>query len=168
MFLNNKIPPPIVCFVCGVLMWLSVGRLVSFEGATLQIALIVLLFIIATFFALPSVVQFIQNKTTVNPMSPEQASKLVTNGMYRLSRNPMYVGYSLYLCTWATLLWSWWSLLGVVGFVVYITQFQIKPEEAVLEKLFVEDKVEYKAKLMRWLKKITSTRDNLSHSAPPF
>ena len=89
--------------------------------------------------------------TTVNPMKPELASLLVSSGVYRLTRNPMYVGLLLVLLAWAMFLAAPLALSGPLAFVLYIGRFQIAPEEVALSKLFGAEYVEYKAKVRRWL-----------------
>ena len=84
-------------------------------------------------------------------MSPEKSSALVCTGIYKYSRNPMYLGMALLLLAWAIYLASAWALLGVLAYVLYITRFQIIPEERVMEKLFGQEYLAYKAKVRRWL-----------------
>ena len=84
-------------------------------------------------------------------MSPEKSSALVCTGIYKYSRNPMYLGMALLLLAWAIYLASVWALLGVMAYVLYITRFQIIPEERVMEKLFGQEYLAYKAKVRRWL-----------------
>jgi protein-S-isoprenylcysteine O-methyltransferase Ste14 len=84
-------------------------------------------------------------------LHPENASALVTYGIYRLSRNPMYCGMAALLLAWAAYLQSPLSVLGIAVFVLYITQFQIKPEERTLEKLFGDAFLRYKSSVRRWL-----------------
>jgi protein-S-isoprenylcysteine O-methyltransferase Ste14 len=90
-------------------------------------------------------------KTTINPMSPNKTSALVTGGIYRLSRNPMYVGLFLFLMAWAIQLSMLWPFIGPVLFVIYINRFQITPEERVMESKFGDEYSVYKNKVRRWL-----------------
>ena len=84
-------------------------------------------------------------------MKPQAASSLVVAGVYKITRNPMYLGLSLVLVGWAVFLWSAWALLGPVVFVAYISRFQIAPEERVLASLFGSEYSAYKTKVRRWL-----------------
>ena len=84
-------------------------------------------------------------------MTPEAASALVRSGIYRTTRNPMYVGLLLILVAWAVLLSSVWTLLGPLVFVLYITRFQIIPEESALSALFGADYAAYQSSVRRWL-----------------
>jgi len=63
----------------------------------------------------------------------------------------MYVGLLCVLVAWAVFLSSAWALLGPVAFVLYITRFQIEPEERALAKLFASEYTDYQAKVRRWL-----------------
>jgi protein-S-isoprenylcysteine O-methyltransferase Ste14 len=76
---------------------------------------------------------------------------LVTTGIYHHTRNPMYVGLLLVLLGWVSFLCSVIALLGLVAFVIYITRFQIVPEERVLLAKFGADYAEYLARVRRWL-----------------
>ena len=101
-------------------------------------------------FAIAGVIAFRRSRTTVNPLHPEQATALVTRGVYRLSRNPMYAGMLLLLLAWATRLSNTAALAGPLLFALYITRFQIIPEERALTALFGEKYAAYRAKVRRW------------------
>ena len=95
------------------------------------------------------VMSFRRAKTTVNPLKPETSAALVSTGVYSFTRNPMYLGMLLVLFAWAVYLWSMWSLVGPILFIVYITRFQIVPEERVLDRLFGAAFAEYKQRVRR-------------------
>ncbi|MEI8326223.1 MAG: isoprenylcysteine carboxylmethyltransferase family protein [Betaproteobacteria bacterium] len=150
--LELKVPPPLVALVMGIAMWF-LSRL-SPSPEVLPIArmlAVVCLAAVGTAFSLSGVVAFRRAKTTVNPLKPESASSLVSAGVYKITRNPMYAGMLLLLLAWAAFLWSAWSLLGLLGFAAYISRFQIVPEERVLCALFGAEFAEYKARVRRWL-----------------
>src|SRR6185295_5497363 len=81
------------------------------------------------FFSIGGIVAFRRAQTTINPMKPEAARSLVSSGVYRFTRNPMYVGLLLALLAWATFLSAPLALAGPLAFVLYIGRFQIAPEE---------------------------------------
>ena len=89
--------------------------------------------------------------TTVDPRDPGKATRLVAGGVYRLSRNPMYLGLLCTMTAWAVYLGSPWSLLILPIYVWYITRFQILPEEAALHRLFGASYVAYCARVRRWI-----------------
>ncbi len=87
----------------------------------------------------------------MNPIKPGAASSLVTGGVFRFTRNPMYLSLLLYLLAWTAYLSNWLALLLVPVFVLYINQLQIKPEERALSALFGSEYASYKARVRRWL-----------------
>jgi protein-S-isoprenylcysteine O-methyltransferase Ste14 len=120
--LKNKIPPPIVTLVFAALIYFSSkwSSNIAFSGQNLislflmAVGLIVLLIAISAFIKL---------KTTINPLNPEAASSLVTTGIFRLSRNPMYVGLLL-------LIISLWVKTGAVsGFILIIFKYYLRSEQ---------------------------------------
>ncbi|MBW4968083.1 isoprenylcysteine carboxylmethyltransferase family protein [Pseudoalteromonas sp. CR1] len=148
--LNNKIPPVIVVlFFAGIMALIAQYSVIDFTVFVAYLA--ASLVIIGCVSCVAGVVSFKLAKTTVNPNKPEQASKLVTSGIYRISRNPMYLGFAFILAGWGVWLSSVWAMLGVVGFIGYLTLFQIMPEERALTKLFGEEFTAYKARVRRWL-----------------
>jgi protein-S-isoprenylcysteine O-methyltransferase Ste14 len=150
--LDNKVPPPVVALLIAATMW----HLSSYEptlslSAEMSEILVLFLVIVGVSFDVCGLLAFRQLKTTINPMSPNKTSALVTDGIYRLSRNPMYVGLFLFLMAWAIQLSMLWPFIGPVLFVVYINRFQITPEERVMESKFGNEYSVYKNKVRRWL-----------------
>lgn len=97
------------------------------------------------------VLSFRRARTTVNPLAPERASALVAEGIYRYSRNPMYVGFAQLLLGWALWLGSLSALLVLPLFVLWMNRFQIAPEESALEQLFGDEYRRYRQSVRRWL-----------------
>ncbi|WP_227520440.1 methyltransferase family protein [Marinobacter sp. LV10R510-11A] len=119
------------------------------SGLRLSVSLAILLMGVA--FSVAGVISFRLARTTINPSRPEKASALVSTGIYRVTRNPMYLGILLVLVAWALFLSSAWGLLAAVGFVLYMNHFQIAPEEHALSELFGKEFESYKASVRRWL-----------------
>lgn len=84
-------------------------------------------------------------------MHPDKASALVITGVFRVTRNPMYLGLLLFLIGWAILLAHPVAALVVPAFVAYIDRFQIRPEEAALTDRFGARYKEYARTVRRWL-----------------
>ena len=150
--LELKIPPPLLALVIAAAMWgisLATSR---FEIApAFRYATVILIALAGFGFAIAGVRAIRRARTTISPIKPEAATSLVTSGVYRFTRNPMYLGLCLVLLAWAVFLSSAWAVLGPVAFVLYISQFQIAPEERVLSKLFGQAFAEYQSKVRRWL-----------------
>lgn len=101
--------------------------------------------------AIMGVADFRRHKTTVNPFTPDQSSTLVSTGIYRYSRNPMYLGFLLALAGWCVYLASWGSMLLLPLFILYMNRFQIAPEERALHQHFGQQFTTYTQAVRRWL-----------------
>ena len=97
---------------------------------------------------------FIRAKTTVNPLRAERATSLVVTGLYRVSRNPMYLGLITLLIGWALLLGSLGPLFLIFGFERVMVFAQIRPEEAALAAKFGNEYANYANRVHRWLGRV--------------
>lgn len=97
------------------------------------------------------ILSFRMAKTTVNPMKPDSASALVVTGIYRVTRNPMYLGFLWILLGWGIVLSHALAFLILPGFVLYMNRFQIEPEERALTTLFGQAFVDYRSRVRRWI-----------------
>ena len=151
-WLELKLPPPLVGLLSAVAMWFlaALGPALAVpEAARLWLALAIAG--VGLGIDLAGLIAFVRRHTTVNPLKPANASALVTSGVYRITRNPMYLGMACLLTAWAVWLNALWPWLGPLGFVLYITRFQIRPEERVLTALFGEAYTQYTRRVRRWL-----------------
>lgn len=151
-FLDNRVPPLLVAGVVGVCMdagarW-TPGLAVAWPGMNLAAWGLALL---GSTLALVGVATFERHKTTSNPFNPARASSLVETGIYRRTRNPMYVGVTLMLLGYAAYLGHPLALVLVLLFPAYIQRFQIGPEERALDQLFGAPYAAYKTRVPRWL-----------------
>lgn len=150
--LENRIPPPLVALILAIGLALAARWLPPTPvglGTRLLIALPVAA--LALSFALPAFRAFNRAGTTINPVRIDEASKLVTGGVYAVTRNPMYVGLAGLLTAIAIGLGNPLLLLAPLLFMLFITRFQIIPEERVMLRKFGEDYAAYKARVRRWL-----------------
>jgi len=97
------------------------------------------------------IVSFRQARTTVNPMKPDTTSSLVVSGIYRWTRNPMYLGFLLVLLGWALFLSNALAFVLLPAVIFYMDRFQIEPEERALHSLFGQQFVIYTSRVRRWL-----------------
>jgi protein-S-isoprenylcysteine O-methyltransferase Ste14 len=151
-WLELRIPPPVVGLVMAVGMGVLAphGPELAWPG-TARLWLALAVGGIGVGLDLSGLIAFVRRHTTVNPLKPAKTSALVTGGVYRLTRNPMYLGMACLLTAWAIWLGALWPWLGPVAFVLYITRFQIRPEERALTALFGEAYVHYTTRVRRWL-----------------
>jgi protein-S-isoprenylcysteine O-methyltransferase Ste14 len=150
--LELKVPPLAVVVVTALLMWL-VSRAApafrfEFAGRSAIFAVLVLAGMSIT---VAGVVSFRRAKTTVNPTKPKAASSLVVSGVYKFTRNPMYLGFLLALVGWGVFLSNALAFVPIAGYVVYLNRFQIEPEERALAALFGREFMEYRARVRRWI-----------------
>jgi protein-S-isoprenylcysteine O-methyltransferase Ste14 len=150
--LELKVPPPIVGALVAAAMWFLSRFAPQLPlPQTARLALVGLLVTAGITFDLLGLAAFRRLRTTVNPLRPNKASALVTSGVYKVTRNPMYVGMTLLLTAWAVHLSALWPFIGPALFVVYISRFQIQAEERVLRGLFGQEYADYAARVRRWL-----------------
>lgn len=147
-----RIPPPVIMIIAATLMWacqrwLPLAQWVvppwnrlGFLAAILGVAISAL-----------ALMRFRQARTTVNPMDPGKATHLVTDGIFSVSRNPMYLGLLLLLIGWA--LWLGSASVWIIPplFVLGITYAQIVPEEQALSDLFGAQYAAYRQRVGRWV-----------------
>lgn len=101
--------------------------------------------------AIAGVLAFRRARTTVNPMTPGSSSSIVSTGIYRLTRNPMYLGFLLALAGWGAMLGNLLGLLPLAAFVAWMNRFQIAPEERALREKFGADFEDYMHRVRRWV-----------------
>ena len=151
-FLELLIPPPIVGLIIAVGMWMVAHTVPALQWPQLfRVSAAVLVAVLGAGVALVGVVSFPRARTTVNPLKPASSSTLVSSGIYSFTRNPMYLGMALLLLAWAVYLSSVWAMVGPLLFALYITRFQILPEERVLDGLFGGQFAEYRKRVRRWI-----------------
>ncbi|CAN7759170.1 Phospholipid methyltransferase [compost metagenome] len=150
--LELKIPPPVVALLTGLLMWLA-SRLNAPVDVPfgIRVGVAVAIACAGAVIGVSAMVSFLRAKTTMNPIKADAASSLVADGVFRFTRNPMYLSLLLYLSAWAVYLSNWLALPFLPMFVLYINRFQIAPEERVLSSLFGAQYVAYKGRVRRWL-----------------
>jgi protein-S-isoprenylcysteine O-methyltransferase Ste14 len=150
--MQPRIPPPLVMLLAAALMWalhrwLPLGHLMATPWnyfAVLPVA-------IGRAITLAAGRRFRQAQTTFDPLKPSKASSLVTDGVFRVSRNPMYLGMVLLLIGWAMWLGTVSPWLVPPLFVIVISVAQIIPEEQALEELFGEAYLAYRHSVGRWI-----------------
>jgi len=150
--LESRIPAPVVAIAVAIGMWL-LSHAERGYGAPgpLQSVVADAILMSSGIIAFVAFAQFYWAGTTINPFRPECASRLITRGVFRLSRNPIYVSLLLLLLFHAIYLWSLPAFAGPAAFVAYVTRFQIVPEERALEAKFGAEFSEYKRRVRRWL-----------------
>ena len=147
-----RIPPPLVMLIAAALMWvlhrwLPLGQLIIRPWNYLAL----LPAVIGRVISVSAGGSFRRARTSFDAFKPKEASSLVTDGVYRISRNPMYLGLVLMLIAWAIWLGTVSPWVVVALFVILMTITQIIPEEKALEEHFGETYLTYQRRVGRWI-----------------
>lgn len=163
-FFELKIPPVAVVIICVIMMILlskikyftlihaDISPNYAIQAITTSIA--VLIAFIGLSIGIMGLVSFSKAQTTANPIKIQAATTLVTKGfcnIYQLTRNPMYLGLLFILIGFGIFLANILSIISISFYIAYMTKFQIKPEERMLQKIFGNDFNTYQAKVRRWI-----------------
>ncbi len=151
--MHLKIPPAIIAILTLITMVIITKTLPQFSFS-LPYKLLVAIVVATTGISIAAsgVAAFRKLQTTVNPTKPGTASTLAVDGIYKWSRNPMYLGIVLFLIACGIYSANLMALVVMpFAFLVYMTVYQIKPEEDALTLIFGHDFVQYKARVRRWL-----------------
>jgi protein-S-isoprenylcysteine O-methyltransferase Ste14 len=150
--LELRVPPPVVAALVALLMWFVAAAFPFLDfhlpGREVAAAALVILGLI---IGIAAVLGFRRAKPTINPLTPQKSSALVVRGIYRWTRNPMYLAMLLVLAGWACIVSNWAALAMLPLFVVTLNRLQIEPEERALHARFGAEFQNYRRKVRRWL-----------------
>ncbi|NNK76980.1 MAG: isoprenylcysteine carboxylmethyltransferase family protein [Maribacter sp.] len=146
-----KLPPVLIFLLFSIVMFL-LARFLPFGDFQFfgRNNLVLFLIGMAVLIAIISLSQFFSRKTTIDTRTPFKTTKLVTRGIYKYSRNPMYLAILLVLLAWGLWLGNAFNTLVAAGFVGYMNKFQIKPEEEALTTIFGKEYQQYCTQVRRW------------------
>jgi protein-S-isoprenylcysteine O-methyltransferase Ste14 len=145
-----KIPPLILVLILVTTNYLSKNKLeIIYLPDKHSISLLILL--IGIFILINPVFKLIKSKTTVNPIKFKKVNKLVTSGIYKYSRNPMYLGMILLIISTTVIYLNYYSIITPLIFYFWINRFQIKREEVFLKEKFGKEYLLYSSKTRRWI-----------------
>lgn len=150
--MNLLVPPPLVALICVVSMWyLSIQFPAAGFDFPLRVPLALVVCVVGAGLDFSALRLFLKNKTTISPVAPQKSEALVTDGIYRFTRNPMYLGMSLLITAIGLWLGTAFVVAAIVVFVLYITRYQIIPEEEILMSKFGRAYADYCARVRRWI-----------------
>ncbi len=147
-----RIPPPLfyaTIFLLSILLQRYFPIRSAFFHCTLANIIGGVIIIAALFFIIPALLRFIKTKNTVITVKP--ATSLQTNGIYSVTRNPMYVGVLLLYLSLAFIFANWWTILLIPVLIILITYLLIQPEERYLMRAFGNSYSDYKKRVRRWI-----------------
>ena len=152
--LEMRVPPLVVLVATSGLVWASAALTPEWttdQRQTTRKLAAAALALVGLGVAMAGVWEFRKHGTTVNPMRPKASLTIVESGIYRWTRNPMYLGMHLGLVGLAVLCGNLWGMVAAHAFVAYITRFQIAPEERALAERFGEPYANYRGRVRRWV-----------------
>lgn len=151
-YLELRFPPTLVWTTVAAAMWVIASLPPIWPPpSSFRLWTGVILLVLGIAIAQSAIISFRRAQTTVNPLEPATSTSLVSSGIFAITRNPMYLGMLIDLLGWAAYLASALALLGPVAFVLYVTRFQIIPEERAMHSLFGSAFSEYSERVRRWL-----------------
>ena len=145
-----KIPPPLIVLVLIVSIYFS-SKKIDLINIPFQLEISFIILSLGILIFVNPVLQFIKSKTTVNPIQFEEVNKLVTSGIFKYSRNPMYLGMLMIVLSTSIFYLNIYSILTPLLFILWINKFQIKREEEFLIEKFGDKYITYKKRTRRWI-----------------
>ena len=150
MHIKNKIPPPLVALTFGFLINYTKNIFPKIEVKN-EFIFGSFMIISGLIIILSAIILFKKYQTTITPLNPSKATKLITDGIYKFSRNPMYLGLLLVLLGISFIINIIGGFLLIPLFILYLNLFQILPEENAMVDLFKDEFLEYKKNVRRWI-----------------
>ena len=145
-----KIPPPLLVLILVISNYFSSKKIDLILLPNQDITSIII-FLIGMLILINPIFKFIKSKTTIDPIKFKKVNKLITSGIYRYSRNPMYLGLLMLVTSTSIFYLNIFSITTPFFFYYWINRFQIKREEIFLTKKFGKEYLLYKTKTRRWI-----------------
>lgn len=147
-----RLPPPVIALLTAIAMY-AVAYLLppALPMPVIQYGLAGAIATCALLLDISAIISFRRHSTTVNPLRPEKARLIISSGVYRISRNPMYLGMLLWLFAFGCWLGSTWSFPLIMGFYILMDYSQIPAEESALREKFGDEYLQYYLRVNRWL-----------------
>ena len=150
MHIKTKIPPPLVALTFGFLINYTKNIFPKIEVKN-EFIFGSFMIISGLIIILSAITLFKKYQTTITPLNPSNATKLITDGIYKFSRNPMYLGLLLVLLGISIILNPTGGFILIPLFILYLNLFQIIPEENAMVDLFKDEFLDYKENVRRWI-----------------
>ena len=150
MDIKTKFPPPLVALTFGFLINYTKNIFPKIEVKN-EFIFGSFMIISGLIIILSAITLFKKYQTTITPLNPSNATKLITDGIYKFSRNPMYLGLLLVLLGISIILNPTGGFILIPLFILYLNLFQIIPEENAMVDLFKDEFLEYKKNVRRWI-----------------
>ena len=146
----SKIPPPLVVLILVTSTYFS-SKKIDLIHIPFQTLISIFILFVGILILLNPVLKFKKSKTTINPIKFKKVNKLVTSGIYKYSRNPMYLGLLMIVISSSIFYLNIYSILTPLFFYLWINRFQIRREEIFLTEKFGKEYLSYKNTTRRWI-----------------
>ena len=146
------IPPPLI-YIAVFVSAVFLQKIAGIDNSLFQTQLIlftsILFFVPALYFMIRSLNQFIRTKNTV--VTIKAAESLQITGIYKTTRNPMYVSLVLVYLGLTCLIGNWWNIILLPLLLLVVQEYVIKREEKYLARKFGNEYMDYRQHVRRWL-----------------
>ena len=146
----KKIPPPILVLILVSSNYYS-SKEIDLIHLPNQDLISIIIFLFGIFILINPIFKFIKSKTTIDPIKFKKVNKLIISGIYKYSRNPMYLGLLMIVISTSIFYLNIFSITTPFLFYFWINRFQIKREEIFLTEKFGKEYLLYKTKTRRWI-----------------
>ena len=146
----TKIPPPILVLILVSSNYFS-SKKIDLIHLPNQDLISIIILLIGILILINPIFKFIKSKTTIDPIKFKKVNKLIISGIYKYSRNPMYLGLLMIVISTSIFFLNIFSITTPFLFYCWINRFQIKKEEIFLTEKFGEEYMSYKIKTRRWI-----------------
>lgn len=147
-----RFPPPLV-YLLSILLGVGLQKMMPLpfpiDRGPLAFAVAALPFVLGVYFLAASLGWFLRTGQNPEPWKP--SPELIAEGIYRWTRNPMYLGMAWIQLSVGIVLGNAWVILGIPLSMIGVFIIAIRPEETYLESKFGEDYRRYKSSVNRWL-----------------
>ena len=145
-----KIPPPLLVLILVISNYFSSKKIDLIILPTQNLISFIIL-LIGILILITPIFKFIKSKTTIDPIKFKKVTRLITSGIYKYSRNPMYLGLLMIVMSTSIFYLNIFSITTPMLFYFWINRFQIKREEIFLTQKFGKEYLSYKNKTRRWI-----------------
>ena len=145
-----KIPPPLLVLILVISNYFS-SKKIDLILLPNQNLISFIIFLIGMLILINPIFKFIKSKTTIDPIKFKKVNKLITSGIYKYSRNPMYLGLLMIVISTSIFCLNILSFTTPILFYFWINRFQIKREEIFLKEKFGKEYLFYMTKTRRWI-----------------
>ena len=146
----TKIPPPILVLILVSSNYFS-SKKIDLIHLPNQDLISIIILLIGILILINPIFKFIKSKTTIDPIKFTKVNKLIISGIYKYSRNPMYLGLLMIVISTSIFFLNIFSITTPFLFYCWINRFQIKREEIFLTEKFGKEYMLYKTKTRRWI-----------------